>query len=81
MVLYQQILLRILKKFKNSNQKLIFYNVPAEISQQIESLEGVYKNTLKLTNVTEVLHSIEEKTTEVGETSALLKDQDCDGKV
>ncbi|KAJ0177511.1 hypothetical protein K1T71_007520 [Dendrolimus kikuchii] len=66
-----QVLVRLIKKMKESNQMLLFYNVGKDIFKQIEALEGVEKRTLKATNVIEALNLIEEKY-EIEETTPLL---------
>lgn len=66
-----QVLVKLIKKLKSANQKLLFYNVNRDIIEQIENLEGVDTRTLRATSVIEALKLIEEKN-EIQETSALL---------
>lgn len=68
----QQVFERVIKKIKNDNQKILFYNVPVELMSQMENIEGVIKQSFRATSVQEALAVIEEKAVEANESTALM---------
>lgn len=67
-----QVFERVIKKIKNDNQKILFYNVPVELMSQMENIEGVIKQSFRATSVQEALAVIEEKAVEANESTALM---------
>ncbi|XP_047505407.1 sodium-independent sulfate anion transporter-like isoform X2 [Pieris napi] len=69
-----EVLSRLVKKFQENDQLLVFYNASKDSIKWLETVSGIDKRTLKVTRVQEALDAVSTRDPEAeNETSALLK--------
>ncbi|CAF4823502.1 unnamed protein product [Pieris macdunnoughi] len=69
-----EVLSRLLKKFQENDQLLVFYNASKDSIKWLETVSGIDKRSLKVTRVQEALDAVSTRDPEAeNETSALLK--------